>query len=203
MPDDFGRAVKWGCGLYIGWFLGGLLIVGGVAAMVFFCCGGFGACTMIGVRQAGSSLGSIPSATGSSNRYMLSNDATHRSPVSIGAKSADSHRQEDLAKALRQQEQRDRIEAEKKLESDRLAKERADRDQAAKEAAAKLARDEKIAGTLLRLAKADLDAGKDGMGGYNAGALADARKTLESLLRDYPNTNAAAEARKLLGSLGK
>ncbi len=101
-----------------------------------------------------------------------------------------------IAKENGQQEDRDR-------RAHEAAEQKAREENANRQAAERAARGERVAVSLLRLVHVNLDAGKDGMGGYKPEAIAQARKDLESLVKDYSKTKAAAESRKLLDSLGK
>jgi hypothetical protein len=190
MADDFSRAVKWGCGVYIGWAIGGLIVTIVSVGLIFLACGG---CAMIGMKGI---------SDGAKNQQ-----ARNESP---GAESANSlrpmprtepsqiisttTRQRSPAEIERENRQREAAEQERQREASERAKREAD-EQAAAEAkreADKKALVEKDAQTELDFAKRSADAG-DKLG---------AAKRLRSLIQKYPATKAAGEAQKLLKALG-
>lgn len=104
-----------------------------------------------------------------------------------------TNEQPDAERIAREKAEAERI-AREKSEADRIAREKADADRIAREKAAaeeKQRLREQDAKTLLDLAKRSIDAGQKPA----------ARRTLQSLLTQFPDTKAAAEARKLLNTL--
>jgi hypothetical protein len=182
--DDFGRAVTWGCGVHLGWILGGLIAsliaLAVIVGSIFLCCGGL-SCAALNApvatlnapvgssRFAEASRGEVAGAAAERTPTTRAAPATTREPMATSPAPSQSKPVEDPEAAKR------RADAEKAEQERRDAGREANR----------LAQEEADAKTLLDLAK-------------RTPGESQRRMALQSLITKYPNTKAAEEARKLL-----
>jgi hypothetical protein len=182
MPDDFSRAVTRGCGLYIGWVIGGLVVsLLGVLVMVIFfgCIGGMSllfnsAGTKTTYRTIPATWRTVPVTSATSPLQRA--ERTEPAATPRGFENPDLQAQMDH-------------EARKRQEAIRRDQEREIAEAETKRKAAETKR--KAAETQLDLAKQLLKDGKDDR----------AIERLKKIRKDFPDTQAANEAARILKRL--
>jgi outer membrane biosynthesis protein TonB len=189
--SDFKKAFTWGCGLYLGWTVASVITVLVLAGMILSC---FGGIIYLGLREH-------PPRTVVASRPPRSPETTeqpspHPPPPTLATKG------DPLApRPSTRTAPRDPVppppsppppsEAEKAKQAEEKAKREAE--EKAADEAARREKEENAAQGLLKAGKNFQKQGDSDL----------AASTYQRLIKRYPNTKAAEEARKLLKALGK